>query len=119
MASVTSNGQRFTPPITTRLLSAGIRQRAENSIELLVNTEWCIDPHKTKFTNTYLHVSSPMYICVSLICTLIFMQPSLNAFIYFVIGVPPLQCGGDALQLPLDRQVIFWGPSRRKFFLQR
>lgn len=31
----------------------------------------------------------------------------------------PLQCGGDALQLPLGWQVIFWGPSSRKFFLHR
>lgn len=31
----------------------------------------------------------------------------------------PLQYGGEALQLPFDRQVTFWGPSSRKFFLQR
>lgn len=31
----------------------------------------------------------------------------------------PLQDGGAALQLPLDKQVTFCGPSRWKFFLQR
>lgn len=47
-----------------------------------------------------------------------------NAYIecatpFFPKPPSPLQYGGDALQLPFDRQVTFWGPSSRKFFLQR